>query len=163
MYLRSLSPSLVKLILDFIYGNAIIKTLFVKRKQIKRRNTRCGGVSKWGQGGPNPPKTTKNEGFSPPKIPRVVHNFFARVVTLTYSLCFFLLLWLLFIGLCQCICLLSLSYSHSLLLVHHILPSSIILVILFYCSSRNYTVYTQFKFLLRWFSTEVLCDGHLTS
>src|SRR6218665_1018114 len=40
-----------------------------------------------------------------------------------------------------------------------------LLVILFYCSSRrpNYIVYTQFKFLLRWFSTEMLCDGHLTS
>src|SRR6218665_1732173 len=38
-----------------------------------------------------------------------------------------------------------------------------LLVILFYCSSRNYTVYTQFNFLLRWFSTEVLCDSHLTS
>src|SRR6218665_2264784 len=38
-----------------------------------------------------------------------------------------------------------------------------LLVILFYCSSRNYTVYTQFKFLLRWFSTEVLCDGQKVS
>src|SRR6218665_322394 len=72
--------------------------------------TRPAGRRQWrfyiGAKGAKPPQTTKNEGFSPPKIPRVVHNFFARVVTLTYSLCFFLLLWLLFIGVCQCICLL---------------------------------------------------------